>query len=64
MAIMKVTISKTGQVVIEGQGFSGSSCVEASKKLEASIGGTAKRTLKSDFYETEETTQQHQTLRW
>jgi len=46
----EIDIDENG-IKLEAHGFKGNSCVKASEKLEAAIGGDTKRTKKAAFYE-------------
>lgn len=46
----EITIDDKGEIKLEAHGYTGNSCVKASEKLEAAIGGGKDRTLKAAFY--------------
>ena len=50
MKQMEITISPTGETVLETKGFSGPECREASAFLEAALGTRAAERLASEFY--------------
>jgi hypothetical protein len=49
-----VTVSPKGAVTIEGSGFSGASCLTATRPLEQALGlnTAAERELKTEYHET------------
>lgn len=51
----KIKIDKYGDTKIEMEGFTGSSCIEASQAIEVALGGGGKRNLKPEFDEPEST---------
>ena len=55
MKIIKVKIGSTGKVVIETEGFHGASCQEATRAIEAALGGAKAETLKAEYYQQEVT---------
>jgi len=57
---IEVSVSPTGAISIETEGYTGSSCEEATRYLEEALGLPGKRTRKSEFYrrKTKTTTQQ------
>lgn len=60
-----VRISKYGDTKIDAEGFTGTSCVEATQAIELALGGGGKRDLKPEYDEPEGTaTSQEQALRF
>jgi len=57
---IEVTVSPQGETKIETKGFSGGSCREASKALEAALGVRESERLTSEFHATPTTEQQSQ----
>ncbi len=53
-----VTVSPKGETSIETKGFSGGSCRDASKALEAALGVRASEQLTSEFHTTAATERQ------
>ena len=51
--IIEVTVSPQGETTVQTKGYSGSSCVQASKFLEESLGVVATDRKTTEFYETE-----------
>lgn len=47
---IKVVIAKDGSVKIEGVGFAGPACTEATKFLEEQMGAVDERTLKPEYH--------------
>lgn len=55
METLKVRIGDGGKVKIEADGFTGSSCVDATKAVESALAGrspTVQRELKAEYHET------------
>lgn len=50
--IFQVTVSPKGETKIETIGFTGSSCQDASRALEAAFGAKTNETLTGDYYAT------------
>ena len=50
MKQIEITITPTGETVLETKGFSGPECREASAFLEAALGTRAAERLTSEFY--------------
>jgi hypothetical protein len=50
MKIIEITISPQGQTQIETKGFAGSSCREASERLEQALGVRTSERLTGEFY--------------
>lgn len=60
-----VRISKFGDTKIDAEGFTGSSCIEATQAIEVALGGGAKREYKPEYDQPEGTeTSTEQTLRF
>jgi hypothetical protein len=53
----KIKINKFGDTKIEMEGFTGTSCMEASQAIEIALGGGGKRNLKPEYDEPESTEQ-------
>lgn len=47
---IEVSVSPTGEITIEAEGYTGSSCEEATRFLEEALGLPGKRTRKAEFY--------------
>ncbi len=47
---IEVSVSPTGAITIEAEGYTGSSCEEATRFLEEALGLPAKRKRKAEFY--------------
>ena len=58
--IIEITVSPQGQTKMQTKGFSGSSCRDASKFLEEALGQRTEETLTSEFYASQDVTQQTQ----
>ena len=56
--IIEVIVAPTGETRMEAKGFAGSTCREATRRLEQALGKTSEEVLKAEFYESA-TTQQH-----
>jgi hypothetical protein len=59
---IEVSISPTGAITIEAEGYTGSSCEEATRFLEEALGLPGKRTRKAEFYRRRTNTTNHQRL--
>ncbi len=61
-----VTISPTGKVKVEANGFNGVGCAEATAQLEKALAGGSgfDRVLKPDWYNTEDATEVEQERNW
>jgi hypothetical protein len=59
---MRITIGIDGQVKAEAEGFSGGSCLEASKFLDELFGEPEKRDLKQEFYQADEQTNKNNNI--
>ena len=53
MKSIEITISANGQVKLETRGFSGASCRDASRLVEAALGRSAGETLTSEYHRNE-----------
>lgn len=53
----RIKVSKYGDTKIDMEGFTGTSCVEATQAIELALGGGGKRTLKPEYDEPESTGQ-------
>jgi len=53
MKTIEVVITTDGQTQLETKGFAGSSCQEASRFLEAALGGRIQEQFTADFYQTQ-----------
>ena len=51
--IIEVVISPQGEARVETNGFTGSSCRQASQFLEQALGATASEKLTAEFYQPE-----------
>lgn len=61
MAKIQVRLNrKTGEMTIEGKGFTGEACLLATKKLRDGLGIDAEPDKTSEFYSTEEEQAQQQ----
>ena len=47
---IEVSVSPTGAITIEAEGYTGSSCEEATRFLEEALGLPGKRKRKAEFY--------------
>lgn len=54
MEKIKFTISKTGEVSVEGEGFKGKTCLEKSASYIQALGLKTAEQLKNDYYVGEE----------
>ncbi len=57
MKMIEITISPTGHTQVATKGFTGSSCRDASRFLEAALGERTGETLTSEFHQTAGTSQ-------
>jgi len=51
---IKITVKKGGQIKVEAEGYSGSSCTEATKFLEKLGAVVEPPQMKPEFYQTED----------
>lgn len=51
MSEIIVTVDEVGEVKVEGKGFAGKSCVEATRELEQALGTVTADTKKAEFYQ-------------
>jgi len=58
MPKITVVIDKKGQATITAEGFSGPACMNATKNLEAALGGATSQEVTRDYYEPDLDTQQ------
>jgi hypothetical protein len=58
--IIEIIVSPQGETTLETKGFSGSSCRDASKFLEQALGQRTNETLTSEFYASQDVTQQNE----
>ena len=59
---IEVSVSPTGAISIEAEGYSGSGCEEATRFLEEALGLPGKRTRKAEFYRRKSKTTNQQKL--
>lgn len=59
-AIIEVIVDTEGRSRITTKGFAGSSCQQATRDLEQSLGLTTSETLTSEYYQAQESQQQQQ----
>jgi hypothetical protein len=59
---IEVTVSPTGEIKIEAEGYTGSSCEEATRFLEEALGLPGKRTRKTEFYQRRTNTSNQQQI--
>ena len=62
METITITVSPVGAIKVDAQGFSGSGCTAATRAIEEAL-GSGSRSIKTEYYAQEETTQQ-QVQRW
>jgi hypothetical protein len=48
--MIEVTVSPTGETKVETKGFTGASCQQATRALEAALGVRTSETLTAEFY--------------
>ncbi len=51
MKCIEITVSPTGETKVETKGFTGSSCRDASRLIEQSLGKTAGERFTPEFYQ-------------
>ncbi len=56
--VIEVTVSPAGEVSVQTKGFVGSSCHQASKFLEDSLGVSTADRMTSEYYENEQVKQE------
>ncbi len=54
MKTFKILIDSKGNVQIEAEGYQGSSCLEATKKLTEKLGNVLHSCIKPEYYQQEE----------
>ena len=59
---IEVSVSPAGEITIEAEGYTGSSCEEATRFLEEALGLPGKRTRKAEFYRRRTKTSNQQKL--
>ena len=52
MKTIEVIVDRQGQSVVKTSGFTGASCKEASRFIEAALGARVSETLTSEFHQT------------
>ena len=55
--VIELIVSKEGQTTVQTKGFSGGTCIQASKWLEQAIGNVTADQKTSEFFETAKTEQ-------
>ena len=50
---VEVSVSPQGEITVEAEGYTGSTCEEATRFLEEALGLPGKRTRKAEFYRRE-----------
>ena len=55
---IEIMVSPKGQTVIQSKGFTGSSCRDATKRLEQALGKVTQEQLTPEFYQNEEVQRQ------
>lgn len=58
MKYIDIVISAKGEITIQPQGFSGSSCRDASRLLEQALGTVSAERLTAEFYDSQTQVQQ------
>ena len=61
MKTIEITVDPQGQTKIQTQGFTGSSCREASKFLETALGQKTAERLTAEFFQNQSAQQRAQT---
>jgi hypothetical protein len=64
MKIIEIVVSPTGETRLETKGFSGSSCRDASRLLEAALGERTQEQLTPEFHTTQGVGQQVRQQSW
>ena len=59
---IEVSVSPTGAITIEAEGYTGATCEEATRFLEEALGPPDKRTRKAEFYRRKTRTTNQQRL--
>jgi hypothetical protein len=54
---IEITIDESGKTTVEAQGFTGSSCTDATKAIEQALGATTHDTKKPEYYQQAKVTQ-------
>ncbi len=60
MKTIEIIVSPQGQTNVQTKGFSGSSCREASKFMEQALGQRTDEQLTSEYYASQNVTQQNE----
>jgi hypothetical protein len=58
MKTIEITIDESGKTTVEAQGFTGSSCTDATKAIEQALGATTHDTKKPEYYQKTQAIQQ------
>jgi hypothetical protein len=58
MKTIEITIDESGKTTVEAQGFTGSSCTDATKAIEQALGATTHDTKKPEYYQQARSVQQ------
>jgi hypothetical protein len=48
---IEITIDESGKTTVEAQGFTGSSCTDATKAIEQALGAVSHDTKKPEYYQ-------------
>lgn len=56
---IEITVSPTGETMLETKGFTGSSCRNASEFLEKALGRRTSERLTSEFHQTQDVDQEN-----
>jgi hypothetical protein len=54
---IEITIDESGKTTVEAQGFTGSSCTDATKAIEQALGAVSHDTKKPEYYQQTRTAQ-------
>jgi len=52
MKTIDITIDESGKTIVEANGFTGSSCTDATQAIERALGAVSHDTKKPEYYQT------------
>ena len=52
MKTIEITIDESGKTIVEANGFTGSSCTDATQAIERALGAVSHDTKKPEYYQT------------
>lgn len=61
MKVIKITVSREGEIKVETKGFAGAECQQASRLIEAALGQRISTRLTGEYYQSSANTQSNAT---